>query len=168
MQNTTVGLSEKCHKYTMLNFHRWALLITWIWALILSKVDDFLVNKSIALLLTTSVLLALKCHNVDICQTARAYALLECSKLAWGKSKLLDVWVFHRVRLRTRLAQTNSTLDRRRSVRPMSTSQARDRLLRTPTLRSRSISAEQLRERLSRTGTGLSVQTVRSRPQHWT
>ena len=35
--------------------------------------------------------------QVDICQTTRAYALLECSKLAWGKSKLLDVWVFHRV-----------------------------------------------------------------------
>ena len=39
-------------------------------------------------------------------------------------------------RLRTRLAQTNSTLDRRRSGRPRSTSQAQDRFLRTSALRS--------------------------------
>ena len=66
-------------------------------------------------------------------------------------------------RLRTRLAQTNSTLDRRRSGRPRSTSQAQDRFLHTLALRSRSVSAEQLRERLSRTGTRVSVQTVRNR-----
>ena len=66
-------------------------------------------------------------------------------------------------RLRTRLAQTNSNLDRRRSGRPRSTSQAQDRFLRTSALRSRSVSAEQLRERLSRTGTRVSVQTVRNR-----
>ena len=66
-------------------------------------------------------------------------------------------------RLRTRLAQTNSTLDRRRSGRPRSTSQAQDRFLRTSALRSRSVSVEQLRERLSRTGTRVSVQTVRNR-----
>ena len=65
--------------------------------------------------------------------------------------------------LRTRLAQTNSTLDRRRSGRPRSTSQAQDRFLRKSALRSRSVSAEQLRERLSRTGTRVSVQTVRNR-----
>ena len=66
-------------------------------------------------------------------------------------------------RLRTRLAQTNSTLDRRRSGRTRSTSQTQDRFLRTSALRSRSVSAEQLRERLSRTGTRVSVQTVRNR-----
>ena len=66
-------------------------------------------------------------------------------------------------RLRTRLAQTNSTLDRRRSGRPRSTSQAQNQFLRTSALRSRSVSAEQLRERLSRTGTRVSVQTVRNR-----
>ena len=66
-------------------------------------------------------------------------------------------------RLRTRLAQTNSTLDRRRSGRPRSTSQAQDRFMRTSALRSRSVSAKQLRERLSRTGTRVSVQTVRNR-----
>ena len=66
-------------------------------------------------------------------------------------------------RLRTRLAQTNSTLDRRRSGRPRSTSQAQDRFLRTSALRSRSVSAKQLRECLSRTGTRVSVQTVRNR-----
>ena len=65
-------------------------------------------------------------------------------------------------RLRTRLAQTNSTLDRRRSGRPRSTLQAQDRFLRTSALRSRSVSAEQLRERLSRTGTRVSVQTMRN------
>ena len=64
-------------------------------------------------------------------------------------------------RLRTRLAQTNSTLDRRRSGLPRSTSQAQDRFLRTSALRSRSVSAEQLRERLSRIETRVSVQTVR-------
>ena len=139
------------------------LLITWIWALILWKVNKFLVNKSIALLLTTSVLLALKCHNVDICQTTRAYALLEISKLAWGEvARSLGVSQSVISPLRTRLAQTNSTLDRRRSGRPRSTSQAQDRFLRTSVLRSRSVSAEQLRERLSRTGTRVSVQTVRN------
>ena len=66
-------------------------------------------------------------------------------------------------RLRTRLAQTNSSLDRRRSGRPRSTSQTQDRFLRTSALRSRSVSAEQLHERLSRTGTRVSVQTVRNR-----
>ena len=66
-------------------------------------------------------------------------------------------------RLRTRLAQTNSTLDRRRSGRSRSTSQAQDRFLRTSALRSRSVSAEQLRERLSRTGARVSVQTVQNR-----
>ena len=66
-------------------------------------------------------------------------------------------------RLRTRLAQTNITLDRRRSGRPRSTSQAQDRFLRTSALRSRSVSGEQLRGRLSRTGTRVSVQIVRSR-----
>ena len=60
-------------------------------------------------------------------------------------------------RLQTRLAQTNSTLDRRRSGRPRSTSQAQDRFLHTSALRSRSVSADQLRERLSRTGTRVSV-----------
>ena len=55
------------------------------------------------------------------------------------------------------------TLDPRRSWRPRSTSQAQDRLLRTSALRSRSVSAEQLREPLSRTGTRVSVQTVRNR-----
>ena len=67
-------------------------------------------------------------------------------------------------RLRSRLAQTNSTLlDRRQSGRPRSTSQAQDRFLRMSALRSRSVSAEQLRERLSRTGIRVSVQTVRNR-----
>ena len=66
-------------------------------------------------------------------------------------------------RLRTRLAQTNSTLDRRRSGRSRSTSQAQDLFLRTSALRSRSVSAEQLRECLSRTGTRVSVQAVRNR-----
>ena len=66
-------------------------------------------------------------------------------------------------RLRTWLAQTNSMLDRRRSGCPRSTSQAKDRFLRTSALRSRSVSAEQLRERLSKTGTRVSVQTVRNR-----
>ena len=55
------------------------------------------------------------------------------------------------------------TLDPRRSWRPRFTSQAQDRLLRTSALRSRSVSAEQLRESLSRTGTRVSVQTVRNR-----
>ena len=45
----------------------------------------------------------------------------------------------------------------------MSTSQARDRFLHTSALRSRSVSAEQLRECLSRTGTRVYVQTVRNR-----
>ena len=66
-------------------------------------------------------------------------------------------------RLRTQLAQTNSTLDRRQKGRQRSTSQAQDRFLHTSALRSRSVSAEQLRERLSRTGTRVSVQTVRNR-----
>ena len=65
-------------------------------------------------------------------------------------------------RLRTRLLQTNSALDRRRSGRTRST-QAQDWFLRTSALRSRPVSAEQLRERLSRTGTRVSVQTVRNR-----
>ena len=65
--------------------------------------------------------------------------------------------------LRTRLAQTNSTLDRRRSGRPRSRSQAQDRFLRTSALRSLSVSAEQLCEHLSRTGTRVSVQTMRNR-----
>ena len=64
-------------------------------------------------------------------------------------------------RLLTRLAQTNCTLDRRQSGRPRSTSQAQDRFLRTSALRSRSVSVKELRERLSRTGTSVSVQTVR-------
>ena len=42
-------------------------------------------------------------------------------------------------------------------------SQAQDRFLRTSALRSRSVNAEQLRERLSRTGRRVSVQTVRNR-----
>ena len=66
-------------------------------------------------------------------------------------------------RLRTWLAQTNSTLDRRRSGRPRSTSQAQDRFLHMSALRSRSVSTEQLCESISRTGTRVSVQTVRNR-----
>ena len=66
-------------------------------------------------------------------------------------------------RLRTRLAQTNSMLDRRRSGRPRSTSQAQDQFLHTSALRSWSVSAEQLREPLSRTGTRVSVRTMRNR-----
>ena len=124
--------------------------------------NKFLVNKSIALLLT-SVLRALKCHNVDSCQTTRYW-----NARSWHEAKVevaRRLWVSQSVisRLRTRLAQTNSTLYRRRSGRPRSTSQAQDRFLRTPALRSRSVSAEQLRERLSRTGTRVSVQTVRNR-----
>ena len=65
-------------------------------------------------------------------------------------------------RLRTRLVQINNTLDQRQSGRPRSTSQAQDRFLRTSAFKSRSVSAEQLRERLSRTGTRVSVQTVRN------
>ena len=66
-------------------------------------------------------------------------------------------------RLQTRLEQTNSTLDQRRSGFLRSTSQAQDRFLSTSALRSQSVSAEQLRKCLSRTGTRVSVQTVRNR-----
>ena len=66
-------------------------------------------------------------------------------------------------RPRTRLARTNRILDRRRSGRTRSTSQAHDRFQRALALRSRSVSAEQLRKRLTRTGTRVSVQTVRNR-----
>ena len=64
------------------------------------KENRFLDNKSehnIALLMIKSVLLVLKCHNIDICQRTCAYTLLECSKLEQGKFNLLDIWVFHRV-----------------------------------------------------------------------
>ena len=93
----------------------------------------------------------------------RAIGKLEAGMRQVEVARLLGVSQSVISRLRTRLAQTNSTLDRRRSGRPRSTSQAQDRFLRTSALRSRSVSAEQLRERLSRTGTRVSVQTVRNR-----
>ena len=64
------------------------------------------------------------------------------------------------IRLWSRLAQTNSTLDQRRSGHPSFV----DQFLHTSAFRSRSVSAEQLRERLSRTGTRVSVQTVWNPP----
>ena len=147
----------------MLNFHRWALLITWIWALILSKVKKFLVNKSIALLLTTSVLLVLKCHNVDICQTTRAYALLECSELAWGKLKLLDLWVFHRVWSAAYELSWQNPHVRLTSEWAPEVYVANPGSVPASALRSQSVRAEQLRECLSRTGTRVSIQTVQNR-----
>ena len=61
------------------------------------------------------------------------------------------------------ISRLRTWLDRRRSGRPRSTSQAQDRFLCTSALRSRSVSAEQLCEPLSRTGTRVPVQTVRNR-----
>ena len=92
----------------------------------------------------------------------RAIGMLEAGMRQVEVARRLGVSQSVISRLRTRLAQTNSTLDRRRSGRPRSTSQTQDRFLRTSALRSRSVSAEQLRERLSRTGTRVSVQTVRN------
>ena len=89
----------------------------------------------------------------------RAIGMLEAGMRQVVVARRLGVSPSVHSRLRTRLAQTNCTLDRRRSGRPRSTSQAQDRFLRTSALRSRSVSAEQLRERLSRTGTRVSVQT---------
>ena len=127
--------------------------------------NKFLVNKSVALLLTTSVLLALKCHNVT--SAKRSVLTRYWNAGSWHEqvevARRLGVSQSVISRLRTPLAQTNSTLDRRRSGRPRSTLQAQDRFLRTSALRSRSVSAEQLRERLSRTGTRASVPTVRNR-----
>ena len=91
----------------------------------------------------------------------RAIGMLEAGMRQVEVARRLGVSQSVISRLRTRLAQTNSTLDRRRSGRPRSTSQAQNRFLRSSALRSRSVSAEQLRERLSRTGTR--VQTVRNR-----
>ena len=91
----------------------------------------------------------------------RAIGMLEAGMRQVEVARRLGVSQSVISRLRTRLAQTNSTLDRRRSGRPRSTSQAQERFLHTPALRSRSVSAEQLRERLSRTR--VSVQTVRNR-----
>ena len=109
--------------------------------------------------MTTSVLLVLECHNIDICQMMCAYKLLKCLKLAWGKFKLLEsLSVISR--LRTQFAQTNSTLDWHRSRHPRSTLQDRDRFLHTSALRSQSVSGEQLHDWLSGTGTKVSVQIV--------
>ena len=93
----------------------------------------------------------------------RAIGMLEAGKRQVEVARRLGFSQSVISRLRTRLAQTNSTLDRRRNGRPRSSSQAQDRFLRMSALRSRLISAEQLRERLSRTGTKVSVQTVRNR-----
>ena len=93
----------------------------------------------------------------------RAIGMLEAGMRQVEVARRLGVSQSVISRLRTRLAQTNSTLDRRRSGRPRSTSQAQDRFLRTSALRSRSVSAEQLCERLSRTRNRVSVQTVRNR-----
>ena len=76
----------------------------------------------------------------------RAIGMLEAGMRQVEVARRLGVSQSVISRLRTRLAQTNSTLDRRRSGRPRSTSQAQDRFLRTSVLRSRSVSAEQLRE----------------------
>ena len=93
----------------------------------------------------------------------RAIGMLEAGMRQVEVARRLGVSQSVISRLRTRLAQTSSTLDRRRSGRPRSTSQSQDRFLRMSALRSRSVSAEQLLERLSRTGTRVSVQTVRNR-----
>ena len=93
----------------------------------------------------------------------RAIGMLEAGMREVKIARRLGVSQSVISRLRTRLAQTNSTFDRCRSGCPRSTSQTQDRSLRTSALRSRSVSAEQLRERLSRTGTRVSVQTVQNR-----
>ena len=93
----------------------------------------------------------------------RAIGMLEAGMRQVEVARRLGVSQSVISRLRTRLAQTNSTLYRRQSGRPRSTSQAQDRFLRMSALRPRSVSADQLRERLSRTGTRVSVQTVRNR-----
>ena len=92
----------------------------------------------------------------------RATGMLEAGMRQVEDARRLGVSQSVISRLQTRLAHTNSKLDRRRSGHPMSTSQAQDRFLHTSALRSRTVSAEQLRERLSRTGTRVSVQTVRN------
>ena len=93
----------------------------------------------------------------------RAIGMLEAGMRQVEVARRLGVSQSVISRLRSRLTQTNSTLDRRRSGRPRSTSQAQDRFLRTSALRLRSVIAEQLRQRLSRTGTRVSVQTARNR-----
>ena len=72
----------------------------------------------------------------------RAFGMLEAGMRQVEVARRLGVSQSVISRLRTRLAQTNITLDRRQSGRPRSTSQAQDRFLRTSALRSRSVSAE--------------------------
>ena len=72
----------------------------------------------------------------------RAIGMLEAGMRQVQVARRLGVSQSVISRLRTRLVQTNSTLDRRRSGRPRSTSQAQDQFLYTSVLRSRSVSAE--------------------------
>lgn len=66
-------------------------------------------------------------------------------------------------RLLNRFAETNSTSDRLHCGRPRCTTPAEDRYLCTSALRSRVVSAVQLRERLRRAGKNVSTQMVQNR-----